>query len=116
MERFLFFFEHLSFLFKGVWIVFFISFFWIIEGYYSFYKSKFNKWNHAKTNLLLLGLVIIINALFGILLTLIDVWLKKSDFGILNTIHANLWVKVVISIVVFRFYLTIFCSFFYYIK
>ena len=103
MERFLFFFEHLSFLFKGVWIVFFISFFWIIEGYYSFYKSKFNKWNHAKTNLLLLGLVIIINALFGILLTLIDVWLKKSDFGILNTIHANLWVKVVISIVVLDF-------------
>ena len=87
MERFLFFFEHLSFLFKGVWIVFFISFFWIIEGYYSFYKSKFNKWNHAKTNLLLLGLVIIINALFGIL----------------NTIRANLWVKVVISIVVLDF-------------
>ena len=45
----------------------------------------------------------IILYVIGILLAFIDVWLKKSDFGILNTIHVDLWIKVMISIVVLDF-------------
>ena len=95
MEGFLFFFEHLPIWLKGGWIIFFITLFWIIEGYYSFYKSNFNKWKHAKTNLLLLLFVILINSFFGIFLTFIDVWLKKTEFGILNILDVVLWKKII---------------------
>ena len=100
MEEFLAYFGHLSTWIKGAWILFFLIFFWIIEGYYSFYKSNFNKWKHAKTNLLLLIFVILINSFFGIFLTFIDIWLKKTEFGILNILDTVLWKKVVLSIII----------------
>ena len=103
MEEFLAYFEHLPTWIKGVWILFFLIFFWIIEGYYSFYKSNFNKWKHAKTNLFLLIFVILINSFFGIFLTFIDIWLKKTEFGILNILDAVLWKKVILSIIVLDF-------------
>ena len=103
MKEFLAYFEHLPTWIKGAWILFFLIFFWIIEGYYSFYKSNFNKWKHAKTNLLLLIFVILINSFFGIFLTFIDIWLKKTEFGILNILDTVLWKKVVLSIIILDF-------------
>ncbi len=103
MEEFLSFFEHLPIWIKGVWIVFFLTIFWILEGYYTFYKKPYNKKKHAKTNFILLFLVVVINALFGVVLTHINGWLPQSEVGLLNLFIAPLWVKLLISILVLDF-------------
>ena len=103
MEAFLGYFEHLPTWVKAAWILFFLAFFWIIEGYYSFYKNPVSKWKHAKTNMLLLLLVVIINSIFGVLLIFVDGWLSESGFGLLNYLDTPLWAKLLISIVVLDF-------------
>ena len=40
--------------------------FWLAEGYYAFARLDYRKWGHARTNLALLGLVLLINAGFGL--------------------------------------------------
>jgi sterol desaturase/sphingolipid hydroxylase (fatty acid hydroxylase superfamily) len=103
MQEFLNYFEHLPIWIKGGWVLFFITFFWIIEGYYTFYKNPGSKWKHAKTNFILLVLVLIINSLFGVALTLVDGWLASSGIGVLNMFETPLWVKLIISILVLDF-------------
>lgn len=103
MQSFLSFFETMPVWIKGLWIVFFLAFFWILEGFYAFYSKPKSKWAHAKTNFALLALVVIINALFGIILTAINEWLLASSFGILNLFEASVWVKLIIAILVLDF-------------
>lgn len=103
MQSFLAFFETMPTWIKAVWIVFFLTTFWVLEGYYTFYKKPESKWKHAKTNFILLFFVVIINALFGIILTYVDGWLSQSGFGLLTLIEAPVWVKLFISILVLDF-------------
>jgi len=103
MQEFLDYFEHLPIWIKGGWVLFFITFFWILEGYYTFVTKPYTKWKHAKTNFILLFLVLIINSLFGIILLKVDVWLNASNFGLLNMFEAPLWVKLVVSVLVLDF-------------
>ena len=103
MEVFLAYFEHLPTWIKGAWILFFLTFFWVLEGYYTFYKNPGSKWKHAKINILLLLLVVIINSFFGFVLTFVDGWLSDSGFGLLNYLKTPLWSKLLISIVVLDF-------------
>ena len=103
MEAFLGYFEHLPTWIKASWILFFLVFFWIIEGYYSFYKNPNSKWKHAKTNIQLLLLVVIINSIFGVLLIFVDERLSESSFGLLNYLDVPLWIKLLISIVILDF-------------
>ena len=103
MSQFLSYFEHLPLWLKAGWILFFMTFFWVLEGYYSFYKKPFNKWKHAKTNFILLFFVVIINALFGVVLVVLDSWLSNSSFGLLHLFTAPLWIKLLLSILVLDF-------------
>ena len=103
MQEFLSFFEHLPTWIKGIWIVFFLTLFWVLEGYYTFYKNPGSKWKHAKTNFILLFLVVVINAIFGIILTYVSGWLPQSEFGLLNLFTAETWIKLLISILVLDF-------------
>jgi len=98
MESFLVFFETMPIWMKACWIIFCISFFWILEGQYSLFKVPYKKWRHAKTNFVLLFFVMIINACFGLLVALAFIWLDKSHFGLLNLFEAPVWVKLFISI------------------
>jgi sterol desaturase/sphingolipid hydroxylase (fatty acid hydroxylase superfamily) len=100
MESFLAFFETMPIWMKASWIVFWIVFFWILEGRYSLFKFTNKKWIHAKTNFSLLFFVMIINAGFGFLVALAFVWLSDSYFGLLNLFEAPVWLKLVISILV----------------
>lgn len=98
MEQFLSFFEDLPIWLKAGWIVFCIALFWGLEGYFQLFKLKYKKWKHARTNFVFLLLVVIINAGFGVLATLIFVWLEQSDFGFLNYFSAPIWLELLISI------------------
>lgn len=100
MEEFLTFFVEMPIWLKAGWILFCISIFWILEGYYNFFILQYKKWNHARTNFVFLAFVMIINAGFGLIAAIVFLWLGKSDFGLLNFFSAPLWVELLLSILV----------------
>ena len=100
MERFLSFFENLPLIYKAGWILFCITFFWVLEGYFSLFKLQYRKWKHAQTNFILLLFVVLINAVFGIIAAVVFIWGEKSEFGLLYYINAPVWAELLISIIV----------------
>lgn len=103
MQSFLFFFETMPLWLKAGWVFFVLTIFWILEGYYQFVFTKYNKWRHAKTNLILLAFVMIINAVFGLITVGIFFWLNASNFGILHLFKAPIWAELLLSILVLDF-------------
>jgi len=100
MTSFLNFFETMPIWMKAGWVFFILGIFWVLEGYYSLVSLKYKKWKHAKVNLLLLLFVMIINAVFGIATVGIFLWLENSQFGLLHTFVAPVWVELLLSIIV----------------
>ena len=100
MTSFLNFFETMPIWMKAGWVFFVLGIFWVLEGYYSLISLKYKKWKHAKVNLLLLLFVMIINAVFGIATVGIFLWLENSQFGLLHTFVAPVWVELLLSIIV----------------
>ncbi|MDR5591352.1 sterol desaturase family protein [Christiangramia sp. SM2212] len=100
MEDLLYFFESMPNWQKLVWILLVLSIFWILEGYYALVKLKYNKLNHAKTNLSLLGFVIIINFFFGLMTGGLFIWLENHQFGLLTMVELPIWIELLLSIMV----------------
>ena len=80
------FFENLTSLQKFIWIVGCLSLFWILEGVYPLKKHQYNKWKHAKTNLVLLLSTMIINVVFGLITVGVFTWIQTTNFGLLNMV------------------------------
>ncbi|MEZ4778079.1 MAG: sterol desaturase family protein [Flavobacteriaceae bacterium] len=100
MEAFLSFFETMPVWQRLGWVVFCISLFWILEGYYSKFSLNYKKWKHAKTNFALLALVIVINAIFGVATGSVFLWLQESQFGLLHFFEAPVWLEFLLSLLV----------------
>lgn len=98
MEAFLSFFETMPVWMKAGWVFFTLALFWVLEGYYTFIVKRYNKWRHAKTNLILLLFVMLINVVFGIATVGIFNWLTTTQFGFLHLFDAPTWVKLLIAI------------------
>ncbi len=94
------FFETMPIWMKAGWVFFCLAVFWILEGYYALFVKKYRKWKHAKVNLLLLVLVMIINAVFGVLTLGIFVWLDTNQFGILHFFELPVWIELLMAILV----------------
>ncbi len=88
----------LSTLGKMAWLVAVMGVFWLAEGYYAFVKLDYRKWGHARTNLALLGAVLLINVAFGALTLGVFEWLEARDFGLLSVIQWPTWAELVLSI------------------
>ena len=67
MNHFLTFFETMPVWQKLLWVVLCIALFWVLEGYYQDVTKPYKKTKHARVNLSLLALVMIINVVFGVL-------------------------------------------------
>jgi hypothetical protein len=94
MQSFLTFFETMPVWMKAGWVFFVLTTFWIFEGYYKLVFAKYNKWQHAKANLILLAFVMMINVVFGIATVGIFLWLNNSNFGLLTLIDAPIWLEL----------------------
>ena len=94
------FFENLTSVQKLIWFVFCLSFFWLLEGVYPLKKHQYNKWKHAKTNLILLFSTILINVIFGMITIGVFSWIKINEFGLLYAIDVPLWAEIIIAIMV----------------
>lgn len=100
MEEFLNFFETMPIWMKAGWIFFTLAIFWVLEGYYNLFHLKYRKWKHAKTNLILLFFVMVINAVFGIATAGVFIWLESSQFGLLYLFEAPVWVELLLSVAI----------------
>ncbi len=100
MQEFLSFFENMPVWQKFAWLSFILGGFWILEGYYGLVKFSYNKWKHARTNFILLGFVMLINISFGLFTAGIFIWLRSSNFGLLNLIELSVWIELTLSILV----------------
>ena len=100
MESFLLFFENMPTWQKFAWLSFVLGGFWVLEGYYSLVKFKYNKWQHASTNFILLGFVMLINLIFGIITAGIFIAINNSQFGLLYLIDLPVWIELILSIMV----------------
>ena len=98
MEAFLHFFETMPVWMKAGWVFFVLAFFWVLEGHYNLFTTKYNKWKHAKVNLILLLFVMVINVLFGLLTVGVFSWLEASQFGFLHLFSAPIWVELILAI------------------
>lgn len=103
MESFLHFFETLPTPFKLLWVIGVLTVFWIAEGYYSFIKFDYKKWQHARVNFVLLGFVFLINFLFGLLTVGVFAWLTTQEFGLLYLIELPVWLELILAILVLDF-------------
>ena len=103
MDSIVAFFENLTSLQKLIWIVGCLSLFWVLEGTYPLKKHQYNKWKHAKTNLVLLLSTIIINVIFGIITVGVFLWIDASNFGLLNMIDLPVWAEIIIAIMILDF-------------
>ena len=100
MDQFLLYFENMPIWQKLGWVVFCISIFWILEGYYGLFTKPYKKWKHAKVNLGLLAFVLIINIVFGFLTAGVFLWLNNHHFGMLHLIQAPIWLEFLLSLMV----------------
>lgn len=85
---------------KAAWVFFVLGVFWVLEGNYSLVKFNYKKWKHAKTNIVLLLFVMIINAIFGIITLLVVEYGSAKGLGLLYVIDFTIWIELLLSILV----------------
>ena len=100
MHEIITFFEELSSAQKFLWIVFCMGIFWILESAFLLAKFTYEKWKHARVNLVLLTTTIIINVLFGVLTAGIFVWAGSNNFGLLYIVDLPLWIEVLLGVMI----------------
>lgn len=100
MESVVAFFENLSNAQKFLWIIGCLTFFWLIEGAFPLVKFHYQKWKHAKVNLVLLSTTITINVLFGLATAGIFLWVSSNSIGVLQMIEIPLWIEVLLGVMI----------------
>jgi len=100
LQNFLLFFENMPVWMKAGWVFFCLAIFWLLEGYYNLFSLRYKKWKHAKTNLILLAFVMVINVVFGIVTAGVFHWLQESGFGVLHLFESPIWLELLLSILV----------------
>lgn len=104
MEKFLLFFEQMPTWQKLAWVIGVMGFCWVLEGSIPLVKFGYRKWRHARTNLSLLAVSIIINALVGILAVGVFEWIQQDNIGLLHLVDMPIWVELIISLMFFDFF------------
>jgi sterol desaturase/sphingolipid hydroxylase (fatty acid hydroxylase superfamily) len=103
MEQFLDFFGKLPNIGKVGWIVVCMSIFWILEGMWPLAGFRYQKWRHAFPNLVFLTTTILINALFGVLIAGLFLWMDQHQFGLLYLFDLPWWLELVIALLLLDF-------------
>lgn len=80
-----------------------MSFFWILEGIYPLKKHQYNKWKHAKKNLILLIFTMIINVVFGLITVGVFLWIETANLGLLKMVDCPVWVEILLAIMILDF-------------
>ena len=103
MNEIFYFFENITSQARALFLVGGLFIFLILEFGIPFYKSPYNKLNHARLNITFTLITLIIN-LFGAIgiLKAVD-FTRIHNFGLLNIIDTPLWLYVITGIVIMDF-------------
>ena len=99
MENIILFFQELSDVEKLVFIVAFMSVFWYLEGAFPLVHHQYQKWKHARVNLILATTSLLINFGFGFIIAAVIVWTESNTFGLLYMLELPLWVEALLGLI-----------------
>ncbi len=98
MDAFLEFFGSMPNTYKLAWIVMCLTITWILEFGTPLLHLDYNKIKHGSRNLVFLLTSLLINVLFGLLTAGAFLWVAEHNFGLLNIMHLNPWIEMVLAI------------------
>jgi sterol desaturase/sphingolipid hydroxylase (fatty acid hydroxylase superfamily) len=98
-------FETIPSLHRGLILVGGITFFWLLEGAFPFFKFDYKKWKHAFPNLFFTFTTVLINFSLAFVLLHTSDWVQAANFGIINWLpEMPLWLYVVLGILFLDFF------------
>jgi sterol desaturase/sphingolipid hydroxylase (fatty acid hydroxylase superfamily) len=99
MESIVNYFANIPSLHRSLLLVGGITFFWIVENAAPLYQFKYNKWNHAGTNIFFTITTILINFLLAFIFVKASDLTQNEQFGILNWLPTMpLWLEAVVGL------------------
>ena len=98
-------FETIPSLHRSLILVGGITFFWLLEGAFPFFKFDYKKWKHAFPNLFFTFTTVLINFSLAFVLLHTSDWVQVANFGIINWLpEMPLWLYVVLGILFLDFF------------
>jgi len=98
-------FETIPSLHRGLILVGGITFFWLLEGAFPFFKFDYKKWKHAFPNLFFTFTTVLINFSLAFALLKTSDWVQVSNFGIINWLpEMPLWLYVFLGVLFLDFF------------
>ena len=98
-------FETIPSLHRSLILVGGITFFWLLEGAFPFFKFDYKKWKHAFPNLFFTFTTVLINFSLAFALLKTSDWVQVSNFGIINWLpEMPLWLYVFLGVLFLDFF------------
>ena len=98
MNAFLDFFEHMPTWQKAGWVFVCLSAGWILEGARPLVRFGYDKWSHARVNIVLLATTLAINTAFTAASVGIFAWISEHRIGLLHLVTLPVWAELVIAV------------------
>lgn len=98
MESILNYFESIPSTHRSLILVSGITFFWLLEYAAPLFKFDYKKFRHAWPNIFFTLTTIVVNFVLAFILLKTSDWTVANGFGVLQWLHAPLWLTVVLGV------------------
>jgi len=98
MEKFIYFWDHISNVQRLVILMGGMLFFWIVETLFPLIHFSYKRYKHAGVNLVFLATSMVLNLILGFFTIKACLWVTEHQFGIFNWIHFPLGIKVFLAL------------------
>jgi sterol desaturase/sphingolipid hydroxylase (fatty acid hydroxylase superfamily) len=98
MTEFLRFFEDMPTWQKAVWVLLCLSASWAIEARKPLFRLGYNKWRHARSNLVLLAIALSINTVFTVAAIGVFAWVNQHEMGLLHWVALPVWLELLLAL------------------
>lgn len=70
-----------------------LTFFFLMENAFPFFKQDYNKWRHSGMNLFFTLTTVLVNFSMAFLLVASTLWVTDNEFGLISWLNVPLWPK-----------------------
>jgi sterol desaturase/sphingolipid hydroxylase (fatty acid hydroxylase superfamily) len=100
MQRFIYFWDHISSGQRLLTILIPFVFFWLLETVIPqfHYDARYKKIRHTGVNIIFLSTTLVLNLLLGFVTASLCLWVSRENIGIMNWIYMPLWVKILLTL------------------
>jgi sterol desaturase/sphingolipid hydroxylase (fatty acid hydroxylase superfamily) len=104
MDTFLTYFESMPAWQRLAWVLFCLVLAWLLEAGRPLFQLKYHKWRHAGVNLALLGIVVVINLIFGLLILGVVDLSSTYRIGLFHHVSLSLIGQLVLTVLMLDFF------------